>query len=48
VTKFTNRNILMPTTDLKVISDSEVAVTTKEGKDIILNLENGKIKKLKK
>lgn len=48
VTKFTNRNILLPTTDLKVISDSEVAVTTKEGKDIILNLENGKIKKLKK
>ncbi|MFA6334530.1 MAG: hypothetical protein WCX48_03120, partial [Bacteroidales bacterium] len=48
VTKFTDRNILSPTTALKILSDKEVVVTTNGGKDIILNLENGKIKRYKK
>ncbi|MEN6619067.1 MAG: hypothetical protein ABFC28_06170 [Rikenellaceae bacterium] len=48
VTTFSDRNILMPATELKIISDSEVMVTTKAGTDVILNLENGKIKRLKK
>jgi len=48
VTKFANRNVLLPTTDLNIISENEVEVTTKEGKNVILNLENGQIKRLKK
>lgn len=48
VTKFTNKNILSPATGLKVVSNSEVIVTTNGGKDIILNLESGKIKRYRK
>lgn len=47
VTKFTGKNSLMPGTEIKIASQSEVIVTTKEGKNVILNLENGKIKRLK-
>jgi len=48
VTKFAGKNSLMPGTEIKIASQSEVVVTTKEGKNVILNLENGKVKRLKK
>ncbi len=48
VTKFSGKNSLMPGTEIKITSQSEVMVTTKEEKNVILNLENGKVKRLKK
>jgi len=47
VTKFTGKNSLMPGTEVTITSQSEVRVTTKEGKNVILNLESGKVKRLK-
>ncbi|OFY40408.1 MAG: hypothetical protein A2X18_03640 [Bacteroidetes bacterium GWF2_40_14] len=47
VTKFTGKNSLMPGTEVKITSGSEVIVTTKEGRNLILNLENGKVKRMK-
>ncbi|MFA5849606.1 MAG: hypothetical protein WC833_06965 [Bacteroidales bacterium] len=47
VTKFSGKNSLMPGTEIQITSQSEVMVTTKEEKNVILNLENGKVKRLK-
>jgi hypothetical protein len=48
VSKFSKRDLLAPETIIKIRSDQEVEVVTKEGKTIILNLENGQIKRLRK
>ncbi len=48
VAKFVDKNVLSPTTKVKIVSEAEVAVTTNAGKDVILNLENGKIKRYRK
>lgn len=42
------KNTLLPDTKIRILSGTKVAVTTRKGKEVSLDLENGEIKKLRK
>jgi len=42
------KNSLLPDTKVKILSGTKVAVTTRKGKEVTLDLENGEVKRLKK
>ncbi|MDD3034049.1 MAG: hypothetical protein PHT25_05590 [Bacteroidales bacterium] len=42
------KNTLLPDTKIRILSGTKVAVTTRKGKEVSLDLENGEVKKLRK
>jgi len=42
------KNALLPDTKIRILSGTKVAVTTRKGKEVSLDLENGEIKKIRK